>query len=164
MFIYNKFFSVADSDESVSDIWCFGEDGCSTKDKCVEVGPSPHYYNVRSPRVHLKDDFDLGAALLSRYDILEEIFNYLQFSDLKTLSLLSDEWRSKLQRFYRKVLTPMLYSFSKEVTYVKDDGLLFTQPMFGVVFFNSDKETELGLEDFVCVHNSFNSSTVKKRG
>lgn len=103
------------------------------------------------------DDFDFAEALESVYPILEIIFNYLNYRDLKSCCSVKKSWEVIAENVLKKRKSPSwftcyrtagkkksnLFQYSKELNY-NNIGI-------GIVLYDSRR---IKLSKFICLHKN----------
>lgn len=131
------------SDSALDKLLCKNKDAMCLK-IITKKRPKSQY------EIPVTEGFDFGAALLSKYDIIVEILKYLNYSDLKSLSKLGNDWKVPIDECLSKRLEPNVFNFVRySFDSTNDEICSYAKPMIGIVFFNHH---ECRMKRQVCMH------------
>lgn len=128
-----------------------------------------HYTSKQETDIKPNENFDFGFALLSIYDVVEEILEYLPYCDLRSLSQINKNWFTRIDDYLKKRISPHIFYY---LDYSQEPSPLCSttgdnqsiKPNFTLVFFNDHM---VKMNYFVCMHRNFISkisSIFKKPG
>lgn len=129
-------------------------------DMCIQYGDKQDT-EIDTPHIKISPNFDFGTALLSKYDIIDEVLKYLQYSDLKQLSLVNSTWANLVDDCLKKRLSPNVFCFTKHYSASDHSLCSYNKPILGIVLMNHLK---MNLNRYVCIHRGTTVENFKKTG
>ncbi|KAF7271036.1 hypothetical protein GWI33_016002 [Rhynchophorus ferrugineus] len=103
------------------------------------------------------ENFNFGDALSSVYPLLDIIFKYLPYNDLKSCLSVCNEWKEKAEQILKKRTSPSWFTCYKGSKGRKgnviahSDNLNYSNVEIGIILYDSYR---IKLNKYICLHNN----------